>query len=244
MTDLYRRGMQTLLACWEENARGASGASLQRLPGVTAAVFPNEPERSVYNNAVLERGGDAIDALEEAYAAAGVTRFAAWVHESDEATRAELEARGYKLDEVTRAMGMQLDEIRVPRPRIELAPPDWFEYLRIVGVTRNFLGGADRDAFHIRVARLNGENVAAGMAFDHRSDCGIFNVGTLEPARRRGLGTALTALLLHDALDRGCETASLQSTPMAEHVYAAVGFLDLGRILEYAPGRRAAVTAR
>src|SRR3954454_17221998 len=51
--------MQTLLACWEENARGASGASLQRLPGVTAAVFPNEPERLVYNNAVLERGGDS-----------------------------------------------------------------------------------------------------------------------------------------------------------------------------------------
>src|SRR3954447_13691961 len=74
--------MQTLLACWEENARGASGASLQRLPGVTAAVFPNEPERLVYNNAVLERGVDAVDTMEEAYAAAGVTRFAAWVHES------------------------------------------------------------------------------------------------------------------------------------------------------------------
>ncbi len=27
----------------------------------------------------------------------------------------------------------------------------------------------------------------------------------------------------------------LQSTPVAEHVYAAVGFRDLGRILEYVP---------
>src|SRR3954453_18582790 len=79
---------------------------------------------------------------------------------------------------------------------------------------------ADRDAFHILVARLNGENVAAGMAFDHGDDGGIINIGTLEPARRRGLGTTLTALLLHDALDRGCATASLQSTAMAEHVYA------------------------
>jgi predicted GNAT family acetyltransferase len=73
------------------------------------------------------------------------------------------------------------------------------------------------------------------MAFDHGSDCGIYNVGTLKRARRRGLGTALTALQAHDALTRGCWTASLQSTEMAERVYAAVGFRDLGRILEYVP---------
>ena len=71
------------------------------------------------------------------------------------------------------------------------------------------------------------------MAFDLGTDCGIYNVGTLEHARRRGLGTALTVAHLYDALDRGCRTASLQSTPMAERVYAAVGFRDLGRILEY-----------
>jgi predicted GNAT family acetyltransferase len=73
------------------------------------------------------------------------------------------------------------------------------------------------------------------MAFDLGDDCGIYNVATLEHARRRGLGTALTALLAHDAVARGCRTASLQSTPIAERVYAAVGFRDLGRILEYAP---------
>jgi predicted GNAT family acetyltransferase len=61
------------------------------------------------------------------------------------------------------------------------------------------------------------------------------NVGTLEYARGRGLGKALTTLLAHDALACGCRTASLQSTPMAEGVYASVGFRDLGRILEYSP---------
>jgi predicted GNAT family acetyltransferase len=85
------------------------------------------------------------------------------------------------------------------------------------------------------VARVDGENVATAMAFDHGSDCGIYNVTTLEHARRRGLGTALTTVQLHDALARGCQTASLQSTPMAERLYAAAGFRDLGRILEYVP---------
>ena len=45
----------------------------------------------------------------------------------------------------------------------------------------------------------------------------------------------MTALLAHDAAARGCHTASLQATVMAERVYAAVGFRDLGRILEFVP---------
>ena len=58
---------------------------------------------------------------------------------------------------------------------------------------------------------------------------------TVEKARKRGLGTALTTAQAYDARDRGCRTASLQSTEIAEGVYAAVGFRDLGRILEYVP---------
>jgi ribosomal protein S18 acetylase RimI-like enzyme len=239
--ELYHRGAETLLASWEEYAHRATGAALQRLPGVAAAVFPSGPERAVYNNALLERrlAGDeraaALDAMEAAYAAAGITRFAAWVHESDRSLRDDVERRGYTLDTTTRAMGMALDDIRLPRPQIELGPPDLSEHLRIAGVPPDFLAGAGLAAFHILVARLDGENVATGLAFDLDGDCGIYNVGTLEHARRRGLGTALTALMLHDALARGCTTASLQSTPVAERLYAAAGFRDLGRFLEYVP---------
>jgi ribosomal protein S18 acetylase RimI-like enzyme len=238
-TDLYRRGVETLLGSWEEYARGATGAELRRLPRVAVAIFPNQPERAVYNNALLERDmkaaqrAEALDAMETAYAAAGVTRYAAWVHESDEAMRADLERRGYLLDEITRAMGMALDDLRVPRPEIELGRPDWLEYLRIVGVQPEFLKDADRAAYHILLGRLDGANVATAMAFDVGSECGIYNVATLEHARRRGLGTALTALHLHDARGRGRLTASLQSTRIAEHLYAALGFRDLGRILEF-----------
>ncbi|HKG27090.1 MAG TPA: GNAT family N-acetyltransferase, partial [Thermomicrobiales bacterium] len=93
----------------------------------------------------------------------------------------------------------------------------------------------DHAAFHLMVARVSGEDAAAALAFDHGGDCGIYNVGTVEHARRRGIGTALIAFQLHQARERGCQTASLQSTPMAERVYAAVGFRDLGRFLEYVP---------
>jgi ribosomal protein S18 acetylase RimI-like enzyme len=244
--ELYRHGAATLVASWEAYAAYASGAAVRPAPGVASAVFPHEPERAIYNNALLERDLAtaeriaALDAMETAYVAAGVTRFAAWVHESDAAMRGDLESRGYILAESTRAMGMALSDIRGARPKIELGSPDWSEYLHLFGLPPGLLSGADPAAFRLLVARLNGEHVAAAMAFDHGNDCGIYNIVTLEHARRRGLGTALTALHLHDACSRGCQTASLQSTPMAERVYAAVGFRDLGRFLEYVRRSRVA----
>jgi ribosomal protein S18 acetylase RimI-like enzyme len=237
--ELYHRGAATMLASWAAYARGAAGASLLRPPGACVGVFPQEPERTFYNNAWLESDlatsdrNEALDAIEAAYEAAGITHFAVWIHERDTAMRADLERRGYAEAESTRAMGMALDDLGRPRPGIELGPPDWSEYLRIMEIPSGYLAHADRSAFHVLVGRLGGEAVATAMAFDHDADCGVYNVTTLEHARRRGLGTALTLLHLHDARERGCRTASLQSTPMAEHVYASVGFRDLGRILEY-----------
>ena len=239
--ELYLRGRDTLLASWEAYACGAVGAAVKRFPGVAAAVFPKGPERAVYNNALLERDlgpgerAEALDAMQSAYAAAGLTRFAAWVNESDRAMRGELERRGYALDTTTRAMGMALDEIRLPRPAVELSTADWGEYLSMDGLPPDFLAAADHAAFHLLVARADGEPVAAALAYDFASDCGIYNVGTVEKARRRGLGTALTTAQVYAARARGGQTASLQSTQMAERVYAAVGFRDLGRILEYVP---------
>ena len=216
---------------------------MHRPPGVAAAVFPHQPERAVYNNALLDRDlapgerAEAIDAMEAVYAAAGVDRFAAWVHESDGALRAELEPRGYTLDTTTRAMGMALDDIALPRRRSRAGAaglarvPAWLR----ASACRPISSAPPTRRLPPAGGPRDGETVAAALAYDYGDDCGIYNVGTVEQARRRGLGTALTAAPLHDARDRGCRTASLQSTPMAERVYAAVGFRDLGRILEYVP---------
>lgn len=239
--ELYDRGSATLLASWEAYAEGSVGASIERHPGVVAAVFPSDPERGVYNNALLERGlpasdhDAAIDAMETAYAAADVGRFAAWVHEDDGAMRAALELRGYELDSATRAMGMPLDRITMARPDLELVSIEWSEYVRVFELPDGLLAGADHSMFHVLVACLGGAPVSTALSFDHAADCGIYNVGTLEHARRRGLGSAVTALQLHRAHDRGCRTASLQATSMAERAYGAAGFRDLGRILEYVP---------
>jgi ribosomal protein S18 acetylase RimI-like enzyme len=240
--DLLLRGTRTLLASGEAYANGSPGAAVVRLAGVTAAICPNDPERSVYNNAVLaphlgrSERTDALDEMESADASAAVGRFAAWVHETDSAMQTDLLARGHRIDTATRAMGMAVDDVRPPPRLLDLAPPDWSTYLRFLvrdGAPEGLLEGVAPGVFHPLIALLHGEDVAAGLAFDHGTDCGIYNVGTLPHARRRSLGPALTAFLVQAAAARGCRTASLQSTEMGERVYAAVGFRDLGRILEY-----------
>jgi predicted GNAT family acetyltransferase len=102
------------------------------------------------------------------------------------------------------------------------------------------LSGVDPAVFHAVAACRDGEILAAGIAYDHAGDCIVGNVSTVEHARRRGLAAAITARLVADAHARGCTTASLQATEMAERVYAAVGFRDLGRFLEFQPGLSAA----
>jgi ribosomal protein S18 acetylase RimI-like enzyme len=151
---------------------------------------------------------------------------------------AELEKRGYVIAETTRVMGMGLEHLSRLDGADRLAPASWqeyLEYLHALDLPRGLLAGVDPDAYRVLAARLDGENVATGLAFDHEDDCAIFNLSTLEVARRRGFGTAITVGLLRDARARGCSTATLQATPIAEGIYASVGFRDLGQFLEFAP---------
>src|SRR5829696_3529074 len=93
--ELYARGVDALVASWEAYALSAPGAAVTRSLGVTVAVFPNGPESIVYNNALLERDlgatarAAALDEMQAAYAA-GVGRFAAWVHECDTEMQGDL----------------------------------------------------------------------------------------------------------------------------------------------------------
>lgn len=240
MGDLYERQAATLVASWRAYARHSDGARVVDVEGAAVGLFPSPPERGVYNNALLPRWLESararavIAAVEGAYREAGIDSYAIWAHEAEPDAVAALEARGLRFDSATQAMAMSLDELAAPRPRIELGDLDWDGYGEFAGIP-GLLRGASAAEFNLRVARLDGHDVGAVIAHDHDGDRGIFNLETLPEARRRGIGTALTALQLHDARERGLVTASLQSTPIAEGVYAALGFADLGRYLEYVP---------
>lgn len=88
------------------------------------------------------------------------------------------------------------------------------------------------------VVRDGGRAIAAALAQDHEDDCIVSFVATLPEARRRGHAGRIIARLLADAAARGRTTATLRSTPVAERLYAAAGFRDLGRFVEWEPPER------
>jgi GNAT superfamily N-acetyltransferase len=239
--EMFERSVATLVRSWAYLATGSPGAEVIKTDGATVAAFVELPERRFLNNVLLDRSladpAATIDAVERAYAERGIDRYAVWVHESQGApVAAELEARGYVYESSTRTMAMPIDGLlAADTSQLDLVEATLPEFWRIQGL-EGLLPDLPPEPAHIYVARVGGEGVTTLMAFDHDGDCGIYMVGTLPRARRRGLGTALSAHAVAEAARRGCTSVSLQSTPMAERVYARVGFRDLGRFDEYVPG--------
>ncbi len=81
----------------------------------------------------------------------------------------------------------------------------------------------------------DGLAVAGAWSLVAGTDCGLYAVATAPAWRRRGLARALMRGVLGDAYRRGARTASLQSTPMGEPLYASLGFSPVGRYDEWVP---------
>ena len=87
--------------------------------------------------------------------------------------------------------------------------------------TPSFMGDDDVQAF---VARSDGRPVGTSLAIRSAGTAGVYNVGTLPAARRRGVGTALTWAAVAAGRDMGFDCAVLQSSEMAVSMYEAMGF--------------------
>jgi GNAT superfamily N-acetyltransferase len=71
--------------------------------------------------------------------------------------------------------------------------------------------------------------VATAILTDDRAGCcvGIFGVGVLASARRRGIGSAMTSWLLERAIDQGIALAHLNpDSDAAATLYARLGFVE------------------
>lgn len=82
---------------------------------------------------------------------------------------------------------------------------------------------ADPDV-QLFTARLEGRAVGASVAIRTGNVSGVYAVGTLPLARRRGVGTAATWAAVAAGRAWGCDTVVLQSSEMGHAVYRAMGF--------------------
>ncbi len=74
------------------------------------------------------------------------------------------------------------------------------------------------------LGRVDGIPVATSAAFLHRGVAGVYAVGVISKWRGRGYGRAITERAIRTGFELGCTLGFLQSTPMAESVYEAMGF--------------------
>jgi ribosomal protein S18 acetylase RimI-like enzyme len=84
------------------------------------------------------------------------------------------------------------------------------------------------------IARLDGRPVAAAALFVGAGVAGIYNVATVPEARGLGIGRAVTAAALEEAVARGFRTAVLGASDLGYPVYRRLGFRDVSRLRSYA----------
>jgi predicted GNAT family acetyltransferase len=78
------------------------------------------------------------------------------------------------------------------------------------------------------VATLDGAPAAAAHARRHERLVGVFGVGTVERARRRGIGAAITSFAVLDQRDVA-DLAWLEASVAGRAVYERIGFRAIGR---------------
>lgn len=90
-------------------------------------------------------------------------------------------------------------------------------------------GLADDPAWTMVTGCVDGEPVARSMSYLTGDVVGVYNVGTVPAARRRGYGWAVTLAAIMSGKDAGATIATLQSSAMALPMYRAHGFRTVFR---------------
>ena len=76
----------------------------------------------------------------------------------------------------------------------------------------------------VYVGYTDGEAVTIGLGVRTGRTIGVYNIATIESARRRGLGAAITERVAADGAADGCDVAILQSSPMGLTIYERLGY--------------------
>lgn len=235
--DLVRAGMPP---CWGLIAEGSGGAVFET-GGVSAAIVPKAPDRSVFNSVFYEDGEElvgALDAVAAAYEDAGVNAWTVWVPEADVETAAALERAGHSLDAEPRYMGMALSALRDHGAPGGLEIAEREDYAGMADLNEIAYGYPPGDyaavaeapmpGIRIYFAELHGDAVSTLGVWPHESDAVVVWVATLPEARNRGIATGLMAHALRNARDDGFRTTTLQSTKLGRPVYEKLGYRDFG----------------
>lgn len=223
--------------------RAAPDSKLMEYDGVVACLAPEAPQRSFFNAVVYDR----LEQLQTAYAdfsrrylSAGVSTWAVWLMPGEVLTEQYLQQLGHRLDLAPTAMALDLKDLHVdPAAKIDWARTHNIgtvaaineEAYEMTGSSfRAALRRVDNPDARFYIARMAGEPVSSVMTLDRGTNTGLYCVATLPTARAQGLSSHLMALVLAEARERGCTTATVQAMPLGYTVFRKLGFQDLGKM--------------
>lgn len=215
---------ESLVGSWEALVVPHPSATIVRGDGFAGCRHPN----AVFNNAVV-LAPHAVNSARRFFDDA--ESFALWCRGDDTPTASALESAGFHRDVTTRPMRCNLADADLPVSSIPVfGDVDLARIAELNGLPGDVLVGVPR----ARGFATSG--FEAGLVLiEVGSDVNVSFVATRPDARRRGLAAAVTAAALRDAVHRGLKSASLQATPMAEGLYAKLGFAPVAQIQEWLP---------
>jgi GNAT superfamily N-acetyltransferase len=91
----------------------------------------------------------------------------------------------------------------------------------------------DRPECVVYVGYVDGDPVASGLSWRTGRTVGVYSIATIESARRRGYGAAMTARVVADGVVAGCDVAALQASEMGRPIYERLGFRTVVRYAAY-----------
>jgi hypothetical protein len=91
----------------------------------------------------------------------------------------------------------------------------------------------DRPECVMYVGYAGGTPLASGLGWQSGRTIGVYSIATVKSARRRGYGAAMTARVVADGMDAGCDVAALQASEMGRPIYEQLGFRTVVRYAAY-----------
>ena len=133
-------------------------------------------------------------------------------------------AAGHEIRPVTDAQGME-DHRRTAAAGFEM-PLEWLETVMTQAVSEN-------PAVAVYVGYTDGLPVTTGLGMRTGRTIGVYNISTVESARRKGYGAAMTARIVDDGAAAGCDVAILQASEMGYPIYERLGFRTVVEYMGY-----------
>jgi ribosomal protein S18 acetylase RimI-like enzyme len=240
--DAARRAALNEQELWREMARWSGGRIVEER-GVLLVSGPSAYLRVATRTDRMVEAAELVARATDFFA--GEAFLVLVRRPEDEDIEREALARGFRAGWTERPMALTAapapgtvpDDVDVRLVADERAVVD---YGRVVALANDDPGERERApllfhdetivAPHIAafVAYLGAGPVACAMTLVSHRVAGVYYVATVEQARRRGLGDALTRMAARAGFEMGAEAAWLGASEMGAGLYRRIGFQDLG----------------